>query len=118
MQYDLASLLADPYAGLASHSQERLLGHAIKAVRRFRIIEEKSFLEGYKACRLSRTLQVLGAFSHLFLVKEKPFFAGFIPAALESLLGQLEGQRGCYPLLSRTTAQAAGLFKNRRRPGP
>jgi aminoglycoside/choline kinase family phosphotransferase/dTDP-glucose pyrophosphorylase len=118
VQYDLASLLADPYAGLASHSQERLLGHAIKAVRRFRIIEEKSFLEGYKACRLSRTLQVLGAFSHLFQVKEKPFFEGFIPAALESLLVQLEGHKGRYPILSRTACRAAVLFKARRHREP
>jgi aminoglycoside/choline kinase family phosphotransferase len=45
--------------------------------------------KGYILCRLTRNLQILGAFGFLSKVKKKPFFAQFIPPAIASLKNTL-----------------------------
>lgn len=97
LQYDLASLLADPYAGLPEKIQQELFLHARSSLERYQPVEAAGFAAGYAACRLTRTLQVLAAFGHLSTVKQKPFFRQFIPAALADLNLQLNQWSGRFP---------------------
>jgi hypothetical protein len=78
--YDCASLLIDPYTGLAPDLQERLLAHFAALVGQGR----EELRPGYVALALQRNLQILGAFSFLGLVRGKPAFLRHIPAAVES----------------------------------
>ncbi|TWI72246.1 NDP-sugar pyrophosphorylase family protein [Desulfobotulus alkaliphilus] len=87
LQYDLASLLLDPYAGLAPAMQERLLEKCTG------LMEEEgccphTFRKGYRYAALCRNLQILGAFSFLWKRKNKSFFKDYISPALKSLLMQ------------------------------
>ncbi|MDX9788288.1 MAG: sugar phosphate nucleotidyltransferase [Desulfobacterales bacterium] len=93
IQYDLASLLIDPYVELSVPLQNALLNYAVEALSTRASIEPEAFRQGYRFCRITRNLQILGAFGFLNGVKQKPYFAQYIPAALRSLnqgLSQLD----------------------------
>jgi aminoglycoside/choline kinase family phosphotransferase/dTDP-glucose pyrophosphorylase len=90
VQYDLASLLIDPYVGLSSDEQERLYAHALARFSRVLPIDPVGFRRGYDFCALSRNLQALGAFAFLSRVKRKPQFEAYIPAALHGLAARME----------------------------
>jgi len=89
VQYDLASLLIDPYVVL-SHAFRSELTHMASAfyVSKLRC-DPKSFNRAFAACALSRNLQILGAFAYLTLQKGKTAFARYIPKALEQLQSSL-----------------------------
>jgi aminoglycoside/choline kinase family phosphotransferase len=107
VQYDLASLLIDPYAGLAAAEQEHLLDYAIRQMARRQTIDPQAFRRRFAFCALSRNLQILGAFGFLSTVKGKKQFARYIPAALRSLASRLAefGADG-FPNLRRSVVQA------------
>lgn len=107
IQYDLAALLADPYAGLPAQLQEQLLSHAMTTLAAYRAFDRRQFLDGYAACRLTRSLQTAGAFGYLGTVRKKPFFRQFIPRVLHNLSTQLSAMPGRFPVLARTV-EAAG----------
>ena len=107
IQYDLAALLADPYAGLPEHLQEKLLAHAMTTLAACQAFDRQRFLKGYAACRLTRSLQTAGAFGYLSTVKHKTFFRQFIPRVLHNLSTQLSAMPGRFPVLARTV-EAAG----------
>jgi aminoglycoside/choline kinase family phosphotransferase len=44
-----------------------------------------NFCRCYRYCRLTRNLQILGAFGYLSRVKEKAHFEKYIPAAVQTL---------------------------------
>jgi aminoglycoside/choline kinase family phosphotransferase len=90
VQYDLASLLIDPYVGLPAADQEHLYGYAVERFAQLLAIDPVRFRRGYDHCALSRNLQMLGAFAFLSRVKRKPRFESYIPAALNGLAGRLE----------------------------
>lgn len=83
LQYDLASLLIDPYVKLNLDTQNKLLAYALD--RMGTQVEQEAFLHSYRFCCLTRNLQILGAFAFLSRVKGKKEFARYIPAALASL---------------------------------
>ncbi len=85
VQYDLASLLIDPYVDLPVFLQERLLAFAMKRLAIKRSFTPRRFLDGYGCCALCRNLQALGAFAHLSRVKGKTVFETYIPPAVKSL---------------------------------
>ncbi len=85
VQYDLASLLIDPYVALPSKLQERLLDYGFEQFAGTSPIDRQRFLSGYRYCALSRNLQILGAFGFLDRVKNKPYFKDYIPMAIQSL---------------------------------
>jgi aminoglycoside/choline kinase family phosphotransferase len=89
VQYDLASLLIDPYVGLSAAEQDRLLDYATQRLAARRPVDAAGFRRGFDACALSRNLQILGAFGFLCAVKGKKIFARYIPAALRGLAGRL-----------------------------
>jgi aminoglycoside/choline kinase family phosphotransferase/UTP-glucose-1-phosphate uridylyltransferase len=90
MQYDLASLLIDPYVALAPETQERLCAYAAQKAARELRLRSGDFLRGYAFCALTRNLQMLGAFGFLSKVKGKVQFESYIPRALRTLRHQLE----------------------------
>jgi aminoglycoside/choline kinase family phosphotransferase len=85
IQYDLASLLIDPYVSLAHAVQNQLLEYTIKKMSTIMIIDPQQFRLGYTYCALARNLQILGAFGHLSRVKGKKTFEKYIPKAVNTL---------------------------------
>jgi aminoglycoside/choline kinase family phosphotransferase/dTDP-glucose pyrophosphorylase len=85
VQYDIASLLIDPYTALPESLQETLYEYALSELSRRVAFDSAAFRNGYLFCRVTRNLQMLGAFGHLTKVKQKPWFEQYIPPALDSL---------------------------------
>jgi N-acetylmuramate 1-kinase len=84
-QYDLASLLIDPYVGLSEERQEELLDFYLKNISKKVALNPLEFRRNYEIIAFQRNLQVLGAFAFLSRVKGKTYFETFIPQALRSL---------------------------------
>lgn len=85
LEYDIASLLIDPYVKLEKTLKEKILAYTIDKIQTLKIIDAKHFNHCYKYCCVTRNLQILGAFSYLSKVKNKKSFEIFIPYALNSL---------------------------------
>jgi hypothetical protein len=87
-QYDLASLLFDPYVDLSDAERNELLEH---------YCGEKpgaDFMETLRLCVMQRLMQALGAYGFLGLVKEYSDFLEHIPKAVQSLrevVGKIAG---------------------------
>jgi aminoglycoside/choline kinase family phosphotransferase/choline kinase len=92
IQYDLASLLIDPYVALPDRMQTEMVEYALHLLeeRSTIAIDRFKFDLGYRCCRLTRNLQILGAYGFLNCVKGKAFFEQYIPQALSSLEANLE----------------------------
>ena len=85
IQYDLASLLIDPYVDLPHPVRIDLLNYTIEKLSSILMIEKKSFCTCFDYCAISRNLQILGAFGYLSRVKKKTHFEQYIPAAVKTL---------------------------------
>lgn len=85
LQYDLASLLIDPYVCLPSGMRLELLDYCAGMISSAIGIDDDKFRLCFKYCSIARNLQILGAFGHLSRVKGKIFFEKYIPAALKTL---------------------------------
>jgi len=79
-QYDVASLLYDPYVSLTSEERLELLEY-------YKGMSGKpdGFDEIFYQCALQRLMQALGAYGFLGLARGKPHFLTHIPAAWSSL---------------------------------
>jgi len=89
-QYDLASLVYDPYVKLDADAREELI-HAYLA----KVLDaggriEPDFRQTLDLCAMQRLMQALGAYGFLGLVKERTVFLEHIPVALASLRHVLE----------------------------
>ena len=101
LQYDLASLLIDPYVCLGQPIKENLLHYTMKKLK-LNPGECHDFLQSYQYCCLTRNLQFLGAFSFLSQKKKKPAFEHYIPDAVSSLKNIITGlDTDSLPKLSR-----------------
>ena len=78
-QYDLASLLYDPYVDLTATERDELLEHYCSGK------PTAGFREILILCAMQRLMQALGAYGFLGLVKGHKHFLQYIPKALESL---------------------------------
>jgi aminoglycoside/choline kinase family phosphotransferase len=85
LQYDLASLLLDPYVGLEGGVQEELLAYYLGRIQEWITLEPQKFREEYLLLALHRTMQILGAFAFLSQVKGREYFRAYIPLAVENL---------------------------------
>ncbi len=94
IQYDLASLLIDPYVALSRHVQDQLLDYCVDKLSSYIHIDKKKFCLCYKYCAITRNLQILGAFGYLSRVKGKTYFEQFIPAAVKTLRYNLSADEG------------------------
>lgn len=98
--YDLASLLIDPYCCLSFEIQEQLFDQYAEILRSRTEIDKEMLKEQYNLLALQRNLQIIGAFSFLYMVRKKNFFRKYIEPALHSLITRLEmGAFADFPLL-------------------
>ncbi|MBF0449668.1 MAG: phosphotransferase [Candidatus Magnetomorum sp.] len=91
VQYDLASLLIDPYVGLPKDLQDHLLTYCLEKYKQAALdVDDQEFKKTYHYCRLFRNLQMLGAFAFLSQKKGKTSFKQYIPPAISLLRQHLE----------------------------
>ncbi len=88
--YDLASLLIDPYAGLSYEMQARMVDYYLTCIGKYTSIERDIFLKQYNFLAFQRNMQIIGAFSFLYKIRKKLFFAEYIRPALHSLAHRLQ----------------------------
>jgi hypothetical protein len=93
-QYDLASLLYDPYVVLSQAERAELLEY----YRRDQAGDEAAFAEVLRLCAMQRLMQALGAYGFLGLVKGQTAFLSHIPAAIASLREVVEDIPGLDPV--------------------
>lgn len=84
-QYDVASLLFDPYVTMTSDERAELLGFYKRLAHRSGIEVAGDFEEVFYWCALQRLMQALGAYGFLGIKKNRPEFLHHIPAARRSL---------------------------------
>ena len=117
IQYDLASLLIDPYVGLTPAIQRQLIDYSVDVLSQQTTVDTEKFRRCYSYCCLTRNLQILGAFAYLSKVKGKRYFEAYIPVAIQSLATQLQtGLRNEFPALTATVANAQNLLLKADRP--
>ncbi len=85
LQYDLASLLIDPYVGLKEAERDKILSYCMASLSDRMPLDRASFVSSYRHCCITRNLQILGAFSYLGMVKKKKRFLEYIPPAVSTL---------------------------------
>lgn len=85
IEYDLASLLIDPYVSLSSSVQDQLYQYCVKKLLPSADFDPDRFRTCFKFCALTRNLQILGAFGHLSRKMGKTYFAQYIPQAVKTL---------------------------------
>ena len=84
-QYDLASLLIDPYVALPADLVKSLGQYAFHEFKKMVPLNTEAFFSCLEACLLTRNLQILGAYSFLTRKKKKLYFEQYIPISLASL---------------------------------
>jgi aminoglycoside/choline kinase family phosphotransferase/dTDP-glucose pyrophosphorylase len=114
VQYDLASLLIDPYAALSSNLQADLRTYCIDLLKGRYGMDTNDFKGEYTCCALARHLQILGAFAFLGKVKGKTRFFDYIPTAVEGLVSTLAGfEDSALPKLKKLAAAIAARMDRR-----
>ncbi|MBV9618292.1 MAG: phosphotransferase [Verrucomicrobia bacterium] len=97
-QYDLASLLYDPYVDLSSAERDELLEYYCGEK------PSTEFLQTLRLCAMQRLMQALGAYGFLGLVKGHQHFLQYIPKAVRSLgevVAEVDGLEPFKSLLAR-----------------
>jgi aminoglycoside/choline kinase family phosphotransferase len=94
-EYDLASLLHDPYVQLREAERAGLLEFYCATAG----VNDSAFAEKFRLCAMQRLMQALGAYAFLGLVKKNRIFLDYIPAALDSLGAVLREIDDVEPLL-------------------
>ncbi len=85
VQYDLASLLIDPYVALPVSLQDKLVNYFLDELEKVKEVNRESFIKSYNFLKITRNLQMLGAFGFLSRVKGKENFEDYIPTAVSTL---------------------------------
>jgi len=85
VQYDLASLIIDPYAALPFPVQAQLIDFSVETLAERVGTGQDNFRQCLKYCAITRNLQILGAFGFLSKVKTKKYFEQYIPTAVKTL---------------------------------
>ncbi len=105
-QYDIASLLLDPYVALTPAERNELLGHYLSGLMGAERSEEAEWMRLYDLCAMQRLMQALGAYGKLGHLDGRTEFLEHVPVALTRLrevvarvggldrLGRLLGQVG------------------------
>jgi NDP-sugar pyrophosphorylase family protein len=85
VQYDIASLIIDPYVALSFSVQSKLMDVAVDTLAHQTGVGKNNFKQCLEACVITRNLQILGAFGFLSKAKNKSYFEQYIPTAVNSL---------------------------------
>ncbi len=91
-QYDLASVLIDPYVTIPYSIQEKLVDFYLEELSNRLPVKAKTFRENYEIIAFQRNLQILGAYAFLSRVKGKTYFEEYIPASLATLKRRVLGE--------------------------
>jgi hypothetical protein len=83
--YDLASLLIDPYANLSAQLRNEVYQSYVLLIKEHNPEWIDSFRRYFPYLAIQRNLQILGAFSYLTRIKNKPYFESYIPMSLTTL---------------------------------
>ena len=98
-QYDLASLLLDPYVSLPAAKRDALFAHYTALAQPE---NPAHFRALYDLCAMQRLMQALGAYGKLGHTDHRTDFLTHIPAAialLREVLGKISGMEKCAMLL-------------------
>ena len=101
-EYDLASLLYDPYVDLTEPERAELTTYYREQQVKKGITINGDFDFKLRLCAMQRLMQALGAYGFLGLVKGHKHFLKYVPAAMESLCStvrQIEGLQELEALL-------------------
>jgi len=104
-QYDVASLLLDPYVNLSPAERDELLGHYLSGLLGAGRPKESEWLELYDLCAMQRLMQALGAYGKLGHADNRTHFLEHIPVALPRLRDVVAR----IPGLSKLAGTLAGL---------
>lgn len=99
-QYDLASLLFDPYVDLPEDERAELTAYYREQRAQPGVVGETDFESILRMCAMQRLMQALGAYGFLGLVKRHKSFLEYIPRAVKSLRATVAGINGLDPLES------------------
>jgi N-acetylmuramate 1-kinase len=99
-QYDLASLLFDPYVDLSNDERGELLEYYCGKCPEDGAPAAAEFQATLKICAMQRLMQALGAYGFLGLVKRHRSFLQYIPVAVKSLRATVADISGLKPLES------------------
>jgi aminoglycoside/choline kinase family phosphotransferase len=99
-EYDLASLLFDPYVDLSQVERAELIEYYRGEN------SENGFDERLRLCAMQRLMQALGAYGFLGLVKGHKQFLKHIPAAVKSLRAIAAATEGLRPLATTLSSLA------------
>jgi N-acetylmuramate 1-kinase len=97
-EYDVASLLFDPYVDLTDSERAELVDYYIERQRDAGFDVRAQFDEVLPLCAIQRLMQALGAYGFLGLVKKHAAFLQYMPAALKSLYAVVSRNPGLGPL--------------------
>ncbi len=89
IEYDIASILIDPYVRLSKNVQTKLFNYCIDKLLSYSKFDKKKFYTCFQYCRITRNLQILGAFCFLSSKKNKKWFKEYIPIAAKILCNNL-----------------------------
>jgi hypothetical protein len=92
-EYDLASLIYDPYMNHSAEEREKLL------VLWEEISEERPLDDILNMCAIQRLMQALGAYGNLVSNKNEQWFAQHIPVAANLLREIVTGTNYAEPIL-------------------
>jgi aminoglycoside/choline kinase family phosphotransferase len=84
-QYDLASILLDPYVDLTSAERDELLAHYLSGLHGAGQTGRADFLEIYDLCAMQRLMQALGAYGKLGHTDGRKHFLHYVPVAIGRL---------------------------------
>jgi aminoglycoside/choline kinase family phosphotransferase len=102
-EYDLASLLYDPYVSLTADERLELVNFYCTQADG----GEPDLSLRLSLCAMQRLMQALGAYGFLGLVKAKEEFLAYVPAAMRSLreiLGEIDGLEPLASAMQKFTA--------------
>jgi N-acetylmuramate 1-kinase len=100
-EYDLASLLYDPYVCLTTNERMEL----IEFYRAEAEVDDAAFAERFRLCAMQRLMQALGAYGFLGISKGIEGFLHHIPAAMKSLGEVMREIDGLEPLANLLATQ-------------
>ena len=103
-QYDLASLLYDPYVDLSTAERHEMIAYYCLKRDEKELARDENFDETLRLCAMQRLMQALGAYGFLGLVKHHENFLQYITPAMKSLLAiiaEIDGLRSLEAVLER-----------------
>jgi N-acetylmuramate 1-kinase len=98
-EYDLASLLFDPYVTLSEHERRELIDYYKEEQAEHSRPVSEEFDRTLQLCAMQRLMQALGAYGFLGLVKGHRQFLEYIPVATQSLRNILAAIGGLRPVV-------------------